>query len=355
LLCQAQVLKTRLKMAKGTRAWCFTLNNYTEEERDALRSLKCKYIVFGYERGEEGTPHLQGYVHLSTQKTLSAMKKFIPRAHLEPRRGTIDEAVDYCKKDGDFEEYGEKPKTQQEKGVSEKARWKRIFEKAEEGDEEWLKENEPNVAFKHMATFRSHKKPKTEVMDYEETPHEWWYGPTGTGKSRKVWSEYPGHYPKEKNKWWCNYVGQDTVVIEEADRRTWNTWPTGLRCGLIGIRSQERSREEESKGSDHSRSLSPVTIHQRNVSRVQATWNQSLDGSRWYALDLSYLISLRDLIYKRKPSATTNDSLVYDEASEAVRGSGRPRRLPPNIPNFPAKTKISQSEICNNSSRGGSG
>jgi len=30
--------------------------------------------------------------------------------------------------------------------------------------------NEPNVAFKHMATFRSHKKPKTEVMDYEETP-----------------------------------------------------------------------------------------------------------------------------------------------------------------------------------------
>jgi len=132
--------------------------------------LKCKYIVFGYERGEEGTPHLQGYVHLSTQKTLSAMKKFIPRAHLEPRRGTIDEAVDYCKKDGDFEEYGEKPKTQQEKGVSEKARWKRIFEKAEEGDEEWLKENEPNVAFKHMATFRSHKKPKTEVMDYEETP-----------------------------------------------------------------------------------------------------------------------------------------------------------------------------------------
>jgi len=170
LLCQAQVLKTRLKMAKGTRAWCFTLNNYTEEERDALRSLKCKYIVFGYERGEEGTPHLQGYVHLSTQKTLSAMKKFIPRAHLEPRRGTIDEAVDYCKKDGDFEEYGEKPKTQQEKGVSEKARWKRIFEKAEEGDEEWLKENEPNVAFKHMATFRSHKKPKTEVMDYEETP-----------------------------------------------------------------------------------------------------------------------------------------------------------------------------------------
>jgi len=54
LLCQAQVLKTRLKMAKGTRAWCFTLNNYTEEERDALRSLKCKYIVFGTSAVKKG-------------------------------------------------------------------------------------------------------------------------------------------------------------------------------------------------------------------------------------------------------------------------------------------------------------
>ena len=29
-----------------------------------------------------------------------------------------------------------------------------------------------------------------------------------------------GHYQKEKNKWWCNYTGQDTVAIEEADPKT---------------------------------------------------------------------------------------------------------------------------------------
>ena len=54
-----------------------------------------------------------------------------------------------------------------------------------EGDEDWLKENEPNVAFKHMATFRSHKKAKKEPLNYVDTPHEWWVGPTGTGKSRR--------------------------------------------------------------------------------------------------------------------------------------------------------------------------
>ena len=63
------------------------------------------------------------------------------------------QAIEYCQKEGDWEEHGEKPKMPKEKGEGEKKRWRRIFEKAEEGDEDWLKENEPNVAFKHMATF----------------------------------------------------------------------------------------------------------------------------------------------------------------------------------------------------------
>jgi len=222
IIPQFALSSSSAKMSKGTRAWCYTLNNYTEEERDALRSLKSTYHVFGYERGVEGTPHLQGYVQFQNAKTLSAVKKLIPRAHLEARKGTINQAVDYCKKDGDFEEYGTKPLSQKEKGDGEKARWKRVLEKAEEGDEEWLRENEPLIAFKHMATFRSHKKPKTTQLEYtdEETPHEWWVGPTGTGKSRAAWAEYPGHYQKEKNKWWCGYTGQETVIIEEADFKT---------------------------------------------------------------------------------------------------------------------------------------
>ena len=207
------------KMSKGTRSWLYTLNNYTEEEASALRSLKAPYHIMGYEVGKEGTPHIQGFIHLKDQKTLTAMKKVIPRAHLEERRGTFVEASDYSKKQGTYEEFGELPKDPKQKGEGEKKRWRRIYEKAQEGDEEWLKEHEPNVAFKHMALFRSHKKPRTEVLGYadEDTPHEWWVGPTGTGKSRRVWELYPDHYGKDKNKWWCNYKGQDTVVIEEAD------------------------------------------------------------------------------------------------------------------------------------------
>lgn len=45
--------------------------------------------------------------------------------------------------------------------------------------------------------------------------HEWHYGPTGTGKSRYCRAKWPDAYIKARNIWWCNYAGEDTVLIEE--------------------------------------------------------------------------------------------------------------------------------------------
>jgi len=117
----------------SSRAWCYTINNFTEEDRDGLRALTCAYNIFGYERGDEGTPHLQGYVQFAQAKTLTAVKKVMPRAHLEPRKGTVDQAVEYCKKEGDFEEFGIKPMSQKEKGAANKRRHEEAFEAAKEG------------------------------------------------------------------------------------------------------------------------------------------------------------------------------------------------------------------------------
>jgi len=205
-----------------SRSWCFTLNNFDEVERDRLCVADCAYVVFGYERGEEGTPHLQGYIQCTSMKSLKQMKSLLPRAHWEVRKGTIDQAVEYCKKDGDWEEYGKKLMNKKEQGDTQKEKWRRIIEKAREGDEEWLEHEEPHVYATMLPKLRALKKPRMEVLGYadEDTPHEWWYGPTGTGKSKKVWEEFPQHYQKKKNKWWCNYSGQDVVVIEEADPKS---------------------------------------------------------------------------------------------------------------------------------------
>ena len=99
------------------RRWCFTLNNYSDPDVLRLRALGeaplIKYLVFGRETGEEGTPHLQGFVYFEAARTLLDTKLQLGgnRFHCEIARGTTEQAADYCKKDGEFEEFGTLPVT----------------------------------------------------------------------------------------------------------------------------------------------------------------------------------------------------------------------------------------------------
>lgn len=88
--------------------WCFTINNYTDDDINRLNSLNVKYIVFGREVGASGTPHLQGFVVFNRTHLFNTAKRLIgDRAHIEVTQGTNEQASVYCKKDGDFVERGE--------------------------------------------------------------------------------------------------------------------------------------------------------------------------------------------------------------------------------------------------------
>lgn len=99
--------------------WCFTINNYNEFEQTSLRNLasleSVDYLVFGREVGASGTPHLQGYLRLSSQLRLASVRQLggLQRAHLEVARGSPTQASLYCKKEGDFEEFGALPNSSQ--------------------------------------------------------------------------------------------------------------------------------------------------------------------------------------------------------------------------------------------------
>lgn len=104
-------------MAASSRAlrWVFTLNNWTQEEHDLLCSVandeskRVRYLVFGKEVGEQGTPHLQGYVEFEAAVRFTTVKNRLglQRAHVEVAKGSAQQNREYCTKEGDFEEFGE--------------------------------------------------------------------------------------------------------------------------------------------------------------------------------------------------------------------------------------------------------
>lgn len=90
------------------RHWCFTLNNYDESDTENLCLIAddviARYIVFGEEISESGTPHLQGYVELLKPSRLKGIRDlFIQhdlscKPHFEPRKGSREQARLYCMK-----------------------------------------------------------------------------------------------------------------------------------------------------------------------------------------------------------------------------------------------------------------
>lgn len=71
------------------------------EEKGAMDYLPhLTYACVGKEVGEEGTPHLQGYLEFSSLKTRNWISKKIPRAYIEVAYGSPQENRTYCSKSG---------------------------------------------------------------------------------------------------------------------------------------------------------------------------------------------------------------------------------------------------------------
>jgi len=171
--------------------WCFTLNNYSEEDYEVVRALfhnkanRISYIVVGKELGENKTPHLQGFVAFSVRKQFATVKKLISeRAHVEPMRSTPSKAAEYCKKDGDFFEKGLLPDEVKKQGA--RTDLSAIKEQLDAGRAVWEIAQATTDGF--SAVSRAHK----FFLGYEtaiDTPRNFqtqvyvFYGSAGTFKS----------------------------------------------------------------------------------------------------------------------------------------------------------------------------
>ena len=91
--------------------WIFTYHNYEENVNygQYLRSSEfmIQRAIWGYEVGDRGTRHLQGYVELKRSLRLSHVRKIFRNAFWQGAKGNARANYKYCSKGGKFETIGD--------------------------------------------------------------------------------------------------------------------------------------------------------------------------------------------------------------------------------------------------------
>lgn len=201
------------------RFWCFTINNYGAEEEKCLQEQDfTSYIVYGRESGESGTPHLQGYLELPKRWRLTQLSRCsgLERAHLERRCRNASgmQAATYCKKEGDYFEKGELDKST---GQGKRSDLLQVQTAIREGM------SLASIAEEYFGTFVRYHRGLEQYLNYRAEPRTWvcdvvvFWGPTGMGKSGRVFRDYPDLYCHAGDRWFDYYAGQDTVLFDDYD------------------------------------------------------------------------------------------------------------------------------------------
>lgn len=187
-------------------------------------------MIFGKEKGNEGTPHLQGYLELEKVMRMEAVKKMLkcPTIHLEGRKGTQEQAIEYCKKEEKWEEFGEKRISGRPKGEKQANKALECINELKAGKTIAEIACDPNTSFtmlKHLMTVT----PLIEKgRDYNKPPEIIWYwGKTGTGKTRRAYWEAKNinecEEPYVKSSagiWFDGYDGQKVAIFDDI-RSNW--------------------------------------------------------------------------------------------------------------------------------------
>lgn len=212
------------KKASSSKNWVFTINNPVPED-DPTQWQAVRYLVFQREIGEEGTPHLQGYVVFNSNKALTGVKKLNARAHWEVRKGTHAQAREYCLKpetrDPSFQpvESGNPPN---KSGA--RTDLQGVIDLIQSGASlREISDSDPSTFIRYFKGIERLKALNTVKRDW---PCDTLilFGLPGTGKSKRATFLAGGpdkaYYLRQPNSssgavWWEDYDGQRTVVIDE--------------------------------------------------------------------------------------------------------------------------------------------
>lgn len=208
-------------MPTPKKAYCFTLNNYSEDEYANLQRVcetESRYAILGRETGELGTAHIQGYILFTKPYRFSTIKsRYLPRCHIEVANGSPDSNKRYCSKDGDYQEFGSLPESSE--GKSTRDEIARAFVSSMAAGRHGLAEfsdGNPGTWYYSGHNLLRNWLTIQPTVSRENVSVQWYVGKPGTGKSRRAHEELPEAYVKDpRTKWWNGYLLETDVIIDD--------------------------------------------------------------------------------------------------------------------------------------------
>jgi len=204
-----------------SRVYDVVVNNWDANDYLVVSKLienpHVRYVICGKEVGEEGTPHLQCMVMFTCLKTIEQVYVLIPNSSARELYSAVKFLHKYCKKDKEYEEWGQAPKQGQRNDL--RSFVEGVKESEKRPDLLDILENTPHMIARYPRfTYHVLDTYHPPVTMDGELSNEWHSGPPGTGKSRFCRELHPDAYIKSCNKWWDNYNDQEYVIIEDFSR-----------------------------------------------------------------------------------------------------------------------------------------
>lgn len=175
------------------------------------------YVVAGLEHDAPGagTPHLQGAISFKSPRTERSVRRLLPGCHVEIQRGSHSAAHTYCKKDGKYFEFGSPTLDATDQAAKQSEDYAAAWSLAVAGN---TSDIEPSLRVRYYRTWTLiHRDHQLRPKSLADVCGHWIYGPSGTGKSHFVNSQFEGCYIKDASKWWCGFSGEDTVWLDDVD------------------------------------------------------------------------------------------------------------------------------------------
>lgn len=208
------------------RNWLFT-SFKTETNFDFSEHESVRYAIWQKERcPTSGREHWQGYIEFNIKCRMSHLKKVLgdQAAHCEGRRGTREQARDYCSKEesrlegpflyGVFEEGGQGARNDLR---AQAQIIKDIQRESPKTALQVIADRHPEFILKYARGVTTLLQALPQTKRTQETKCLLIVGPPGTGKSTWVRNNYPDAFWKQAgtHQWWDGYQGEETVVLDE--------------------------------------------------------------------------------------------------------------------------------------------